>query len=387
MRGRRFLVACIAVLGGLLWLGPAGQAAPAPDGAVYVQTNTAPTNHVLVFNRSQNGTLTLAGRFATGGAGKPAENPPLGIPYIDTAGSVTLSDNGRFLFVVNAGDNTVSSFRVGPKGLQLADREQTFGSRPASSTSHGSLLYVLNSDTGSASISGYRVDNNGALTPIRGSVKPTSSPANGIPAQIEFNAQGTLLAVTERQTFVGNGLITTYAVRKDGTTGPPVPHASSGKGPFGIAFTHDDLMIISNEHFPEVTESSVSSYDVSKEGDITPIDTAPANAGGACWNVLTNDEKFVFITSPFTANVNSFRLGKHGDLIPVNGTSVVATAGGATLDVALSRNSRYLYVLVTPDFGQPRSVINAYLVNKDGTIRQIGTTGPFEGSASGAAAW
>ena len=106
-------------------------------------------------------------------------------------------------------------------------------------------------------------------------------------------------------------------------------------------------MIVSNEHFPNVLESSVSSYDVARHGDdVTPIDTEPANAGGACWNVITNNDKYVLVTSPFTLNINSFRIEHDGQLTPVNGDSVVATAQGLTLDEALSNDSKYLYVLV-----------------------------------------
>jgi len=378
---------CLAALGGLLWVASAASALGS-QAAVYVQTNTDPINYVVVFDRSHDGTLTLAGRVATGGVGKPAGNPPLGIPFLDSAGSVTLSDNGNILFVVNAGDNTVSSFRVRPQGLEFADREPTFGSRPVSSTSHDHLLYVLNSDTTSASISGYRVDADGMLTSIPGSVRPTIHPMGGIPAQIQFDANGKFLAVSERQTFVGTGVIDIFPVNKQGVAGSPVGHPSSDEGPFGISFTHDDLMIVSNEHFevpPETSPSTVSSYDVDRDGTVTPIDTESAHAAGACWNAITNDEKFVFVTSPFTANINSFGIGRHGDLIPVNGTSVVWTADAVTLDVALSRDSKFLYVL---ESAGPfvSSAITAYTVNRDGTIALIGTTAPFEGSAAGAAA-
>src|SRR5579864_9388904 len=169
---RRLAVAVAAAAVGVLWLAPSGPAASDTEGTVYVQTNTAPVNYVLAFDRSHDGTLGAPVRYATHGVGKPAANPPLGIPFLDSAGSVTLSDNGKWLFVVNAGDNTVSSFRVGPHGLEFADIAPTAGSRPISSTSHDHLLYVLNSDSSDASITGYSVDEDGGLTQI--SHQPTS---------------------------------------------------------------------------------------------------------------------------------------------------------------------------------------------------------------------
>jgi 6-phosphogluconolactonase len=138
-----------------------------------------------------------------------------------------------------------------------------------------------------------------------------------------------------------------------------------------------------------VTESSVSSYQLSRSGAVTHRDTERANAGGACWNVITNDGKYLYVTSPFTLQINAFGIGKDGSLTPVTPTSVVANEDGLTLDEALSRDSHNLYVLVsavTPDlFASAR--VAAYEVNGDGTITPLGKTAPFEGSAAGAAAW
>ena len=106
-------------------------------------------------------------------------------------------------------------------------------------------------------------------------------------------------------------------------------------------------MIVSNEHFPNVLKARSRRTTSSRHGDdVTPIDTEPANAGGACWNVITKNDKYVLVTSPFTLNINSFRIEHDGQLTPVNGDSVVATAQGLTLDEALSNDSKYLYVLV-----------------------------------------
>ena len=382
----------LAAIAGFIFVASA-PAAPPPanpaEGAVYVQSNTAPANYLIAFARHHDGTLTFQTRYPTLGVGKPAGNPPLGIPFLDSAGSVTSSHHGRLLFVVNAGDNTVTSFRATGQGLKFGDIVPTFGSRPISSTIHGNILYVLNSDTGDASISGYRVDPDGGMTPIAGSHLPTSQPVGGMPAQIQFDKTGHFLVVTERLAAGGNGLIDTFRVGPGGVAEPAVTHPSADVGPFGVAFTHHDVMIVSNEHFPDVFTppllSTVSSYSFRPDGSVALIDTELANAGGACWNVITNDGKYVLVTSPFTANINSFAIGHDGELTPVNGTSVVATAPGATLDEALSHDSKFLYVLDSAGFVS--SAIDEYEVNHDGTITKIGSSAPFEGSAAGAAAW
>jgi len=364
---RRLVVIAAAAVVGVLWLAPSGPAASDNAGAVYVETNTAPVNYVIAFDRAHDGTLSNPVRYATGGAGNPAGNPPLGIPHTDSSGAIALSDNGQFLFAVNAGNNTVSSFRVGPHGLELADVEASLGTRPVSVTSHDHLVYVLNSAPSAASISGYSVDANGGLTPIAGSQQP----AAGLPAQVQFDQSGNFVVVSERLAGA-HGVLATYAIGHDGAAAPPVGHPSSDDTPYAIAFTNDDTMIVANEHFPAVFPpaplSSVSSYGLSKkDGTVTAGDTELAHAGGACWAVITNDGKFVFVTSPFTQNVNSFGIDKKtGNLSPVNGTSVVATTAGLALDDSLSRDSKYLYVLDSAGFASDS--IDEYTVNKDGTI-------------------
>jgi 6-phosphogluconolactonase len=347
-------------------------------GAVYVQTNTAPTNYVQILTRNADGTLTLAGRVATGGAGNPANNPPLGIPFLDTAGSVHLSDGGRLLFVVNAGDNTVSSFRVGPDGLRLADVEPTQGTRPVSVTSSNNLVYVLNSDSGSASIVGFKVSGSGKLTMIPGSWQTTSNPAADLPAQIAFDSHGKLLAVSNR----GTDTIDTFAIGKNGAAGPAVSHSSNAATPYGIAFTNRNQMIVSNENFADVFASTVSSYDVRQQGDVTPVDVVPADSGAACWTVISKDGKFAYVTSPFTGQVVGFDINQDSTL---SSAIHLDDPGTAVLDEGLSRDGKFLYVLSSNGFASDQ--VLAYRVNKDHTLTALGASDPFEGSAAGLAAW
>ena len=94
--------------------------------AVYTLTNQVAGNAVAVFARAGDGTLTPAGSFSTGGAGTGAG--------LGSQGAVTLSNDGRLLFAVNAGSNDVSVFRVNPEGLSLLSRTPSGGTLPASVT-------------------------------------------------------------------------------------------------------------------------------------------------------------------------------------------------------------------------------------------------------------
>src|SRR5215831_20448015 len=109
---------------GFMMLSSASAQSDSP-GAVYTMTNAVP-NSVMVYDRSASGLLTPAGQFATGGNGTGTG--------LGNQGAVVLSRNNRWLFVVNAGSNSVSVFEVLPDGLRLTDVASSGGATPISVT-------------------------------------------------------------------------------------------------------------------------------------------------------------------------------------------------------------------------------------------------------------
>lgn len=73
-----------------------GVAAAAPNqvGAVYALTNAISGNAVTVWNCSSDGALTLAGSYATGGAGSATG--------LGSQGALVLSKNHQWLFAVQS---------------------------------------------------------------------------------------------------------------------------------------------------------------------------------------------------------------------------------------------------------------------------------------------
>src|SRR5205823_129514 len=158
------------------------------SGVVFTLTNAADGNLVAIFDRASDGTLTAAGTVPTGGLGSGAG--------LGSQSALVLSGEGKRLFAVNAGDNTISAFRVTPTGLdQVGEPVPSGGADPISLTVHGNLLYVLNAGAGTSpgNIAGFRVEN-GGLRPIAGSRRPLSAASVG-PAQVQFSPNGSLLVV------------------------------------------------------------------------------------------------------------------------------------------------------------------------------------------------
>jgi len=187
----RLLTQVLAVT--LLTAGFAGTAALAADdgnGAVFTATNAASGNTVLAFKRAEDGTLTPAGSYATGGLGSGVS--------LGSQGAVTLSDNGRWLFVVDAGSSDIATFAVRDGGVTLVGRIASGGTNPISVTTSGNLVYALNA--GNPNVSGFTVAADGALTPIANSTRALTgscgTSSRSIPARASSSACATVMCGT-----------------------------------------------------------------------------------------------------------------------------------------------------------------------------------------------
>ncbi len=349
-----------------------GSKGKGPNSAVYTQTQNPAGNAIVVYRRASNGKLTELARVPTGGVGA-AMTPPFNFPIVDSQGSVELTDNHRLLFAVNAGDDTISSFKVGKRGnVKLVDRKSSGGDLPVSIDTKGKLLYVVNSLSGD--ISGFRFNPKGKMTPIAGSTEPLSTTGpGGVPAQVGFAAHARYLTVTLR----GTQTIDTFKLGQDGTPGPAQPNPATDMNPFGFEYRNDDTLVMSNAGEagdpmdPTKFLGRASTYDLNPNGALTPIDSIPVDGQrAACWVVITNSQRYAFMTNTLSQTVSRFRIANDGKLTLLGHT---ATGPGFASDEALSSNSRYLYVLL-PSIMGGMSHIDYYKVGKGGSLTQIGAT-------------
>src|SRR3989441_7068377 len=295
-------------------------------GAVYALTNQTSGNAVAVFSRAADGMLAAAGSAATGGTGTGSG--------LGSQGALALSDDGRWLFAVNAGSNEVSAFRVGPAGLSLTSLAGSGGTRPVSLTVHGSWLYVLNAG-GDGNISGLSVGPDGALAAIPGSTRVLSGAGVG-PAQVAFSPDGLWLIVTEKTT----NLLDVYAVGPDGVVTGRTSYASASGTPFGFAFGHRDELFVSE------AAGSASSYVIAGNGTLTAASGAVLTHQGApCWAVVTKNGKFGYTANAQGGSISGFAVANDGSISLIDPDGRTAVVGGGNIDLALSGNSRYLYQL------------------------------------------
>lgn len=346
-------------------------------GAVYVMTNQI-ANSVSVFNRRSDGSLTPAGTFLTGGAGLPT-GVPGGNPNdpLTSQGSVRLSDSNQLLFAVNAGSNEISEMAVTQEGLTLVDKISSGGQTPTSLALHKNLLYVLNAE-GVPNMTGFVVSPDRKLSPLPGSTRPLSGGAAAAPAEIEFSPDGSVLAVTEKDT----NIIDVYLVGSDGLTTGPIANLSVGIEPFGFAFAHPGILVDSETFQGAPAQGAASSYRVADSGELQVISPSVHDTQSApCWLVITDDHRFAFVTNTASGSVSSYQVAADGTLTLLN--PVAASPGPVSfpVDMALSEGSRYLYLIAN----NLHSVVG-YRVGSDGSLVQVANVAGLPPASQGIAA-
>lgn len=356
---RSLLVVCLLPMGSLLSAHVA--AAQEYSGAVFVMTNASDGNQVNAYNRQKDGSLAAAGTYATGGNGSGGTVDPL-----HSQGSLTLGADHRWLFAVNAGSGTVSSFAVEGTSLALVDTEPTSGSSPNAVAQSGDLLYVLNSG-GNGNVSGFRLAGNGHLHAIKGSTTNLSDTATS-PTSLAFSPNGKFLVVTETST----NKIDVFRVLPNGTLSGIVANASSGATPFAAAFAPNGALIVGN------ASNTISSYRVDWNQTLDVIsDALPTLGMATCWDVLVGDGRIVYTDNAGTSNISGFTLSRDGSLTAIAATVVGTNPSGSTnLDMAAAANGRFVYTL-----NAGAGSIGIFAVESDGALTRLGEVDGLPASA------
>ncbi len=297
---------------------------------LYTETNAAGGNEIVVYRIKADGSLMHKGNVVSGGNGTGAG--------LGSQGAIALDATHHWLFAVNAGSNTVSSFKVNFDGsLTLAYTQKSGGTMPVSLTIHGNLLYVLNHGTDNTS--GYWVGADGSLTHIDGSNRHLS--ATGVDApQISFSPKGDWIIVTEKAT----NIIGTFYVNNNGTINNGIFTASVGPTPFGFDFSRGKFMIVSNAAGGAAGAGSATSYTIGNNGVPVDINGAiPDNQAAPCWFAVTMHGRFAYTTNTASNNISSYYVDAAGNLHLAKEEAATTDAG--PVDIVIATNNYFVYEL------------------------------------------
>ena len=347
----------------------AGLPAFAAGGAIYTLTNSSSGNAVLVYSRTADGQISPAGSFSTGGTGTGKG--------LGNQGALATDSDRRLLFAVNAGSNSISTFAIRGASLRLIDTVPSGGLQPISLTVRRHIVYVLNNGGAVGdkdTIAGFSVNEHGRLEPIVSGL-PLSAASVG-PAEISFNSEGDFLLVTEKMT----NNIDVFSV-EDGVAFGPTVVPSVGQTPFGFAFNRHNQVFVSDAFGGAAGAGAVSSYSLSDDGTLQTLSSmVPDNQSAPCWVVLTRDGDFLYTTNTASGTVSGYSVGSDGTvtLLNVDGVTANTGTGSIPLDAAISKGSRFLYVL-TPG----SSNIQGFAIGENGSLTPLTQATGVPTSSSG----
>ncbi len=340
-------------------------------GAVYAASNQTEGNSILFYTRATNGALKPAAKYATGGVGTGGG--------LGNQGGVVLSTTKKELFVVNAGSNTISSFKVLTSGgLERTSVVSSGGPRPVSITQYANLVFVLNAGD-SGNIAGFKLTYDKKLIPIPNSKRSLSAAVTGA-AQVSFSNKGSVLVITEKAT----NKIITYTVNANGIPAKTMHSITAANPtPFGFATGLYGNIFVSEAAGGAANAGSVSSYKVANDGSITltkgPVRTMQT---AACWVVLADNYTDIYTTNTASNTISSYKSNATSGALALN-KSIAATTGMGPIDAAFANDSRYLYTLN----GANKS-ISVLAVSGNGSLTTLPTTiVDLPTGTNGLAAW
>lgn len=333
-------------------------------GTVYTLSNTATNNQVLAFDQLSDGSLRSVSRVATGGTGTGGG--------LGNQGALALNRDRQLLFAVNAGSNEISVFKFTDQRLKLVSKVASGGTRPVSLTVRDNLLYVVNA--GSDDVVGFTVSESGRLKQLPNSRRQLSGTGTA-PAQIRFSPDGQVMVVTEKAT----NLISTFPVHY-GYLGDLVSNPSVANTPFGFAFDKRGHLLISEAVGGALNGSSVSSYNLLRNGQLQTITaSAPTNQTAACWVVVSRDGQYAYASNTGSNTLSGFAIQPDGILSALdNGQTAFTGDNSGPTDMAFSRNGQFLNAL------NPRNgTIAAFRMQDGGSLVNAGTIANLPTSATG----
>jgi 6-phosphogluconolactonase len=280
-------------------------------GYTYVNDNTAGSNTVAGFQRHADGSLTaLSGSpFNAGGAGLGGG--------LASQGAIQATSDGRYLVAVDAGSNQISVLRVTQDGVPVL------------------------AGVGGSGYSGFRLHNDGTLTPIHDSTV-TVPDGSGV-GDVFFNALGDHVVGTR----TGTSLIDSFVVLPNGRllAAPGSPFTGQGLGQLGAEFspTSPWRLFVSNAHNGALL-GTVSAYNDSWSGQLNSIGSSPYadDQTAPCWVEISRDGKYLFTVNTGSGSISSYSINHDGSLALIGSTTI--SGGGADIDARLTPDGNYLLV-------------------------------------------
>jgi YVTN family beta-propeller protein len=223
---------------------------------------------------------------------------------------IAVAPDGEHVYVANQDGASVTVYDVGADGglTAASEAEAGEGAMQVALTADGDHAYVANVNDGT--VSAYDVGSDGSLS----SDGEVSTPA---PAAIAISPDGDSAYVANRS---ASGTISQFSITGDGTLAPKSP-ATVDTGAMPVALTAtDDSLYASN-----FGDDTISQYSVQANGTLTPKATPEVATGRDPWGLaVAPDGKSVYAAAFSDRAVRQYDVGAGGELVPKTTPSVAS---------------------------------------------------------------
>jgi 6-phosphogluconolactonase (cycloisomerase 2 family) len=332
----------------------AGPASAHSRGAVFVQTDDPAGNTIAAYHRAPDGSLTPAGRYATGGLGGVLTGSV--VDHLASQGSLALDRGAGLLYAVNAGSDSVTVFAVRGDRLERRQVIGSGGSFPVSLAVRGHVVYVLDARGGGA-LQGYlRLGEH--LLAVPGwhrdlGLDPTATPEfTHTPGQVAFTPDGRHLLVT---TKANGSAVDVFAVDRFGAlSATPTVNTLPDAVPFAAAFDAGENLVLA-----EAGPNAVATFAL-HGGALQALSQAATGQAATCWIVRAGDR--FYVSNAGSGTVSGYRDTGDGTLTALGNTPT----DPGTVDAAVA--GRHLYVQTGA-----QGIVDAFRIERDGALTPIGS--------------
>lgn len=362
----------------------------------YVESNNPIAGQNAVLELKLNpatASLTQVGTFPTGGTGQG--NPTQKLGPDDSDKEIIVSDNGKTLFAVNQGSDTITTFNIHRDGsLSKIGEFSSFGVQPASlALTHNTLIVTNRGDalqgaaaTVASNITVFNVQHDGSLRHVDDST--VDFPIGLSPSQVEISPDGKFVfadnfAIPGTTPPLANTL-GSFRIKGDGRLEPVQSGLATANvaAPtlLGIA-THPKKPII---YGGLVGGGQIAVFTYDKNGALTFVRAVGDSGAGPCWTTVSADGKFLYAVNTGSVAVAVYSLADPLNPVQIQEFALKQPAPppGATsaplgaFEFALDPSGRVLDVITQStasgqDFPQGNA-IDSLLVARDGTLSQPG---------------
>lgn len=304
-------------------------------GAIYQIDNNPIDNHVIIHKILSDGTLSFAGSVSTLGRGSSLNTSD---PFYSQNPVIVDNDS---LFVVNAGSNSMSVFKINPEDptqIILQQVVDTNGDYPVSIAVNSLYVAVLNGGTRS----GFRIfSRNSSLTPIWDrsiSLNPTqSTPPMGPPntvSQIMFSQDNKNILVIYKGTDDNHpGAMLIYPINNELVSNPHKIVIQPGYLPFALSPIEDIGLLIAN-----------ASYGVNTLSYNSEILRSIPISGAVCWTAYSSKTGSYYVIGSVSGDVSEIEVDSILQPNLINTHALGKDSAATDAQVATINGVDYLYV-------------------------------------------